>query len=51
MDWSLVSPMAVTALAVDPDDPLHLVAARTDRLDETVDGGKTWSPLTFTQDN
>lgn len=51
VDWSLVSPTPVTALAVDPDDPLHLMAARTDRLDETCDGGKTWSPLTFTQDN
>ncbi|MFZ3584457.1 WD40/YVTN/BNR-like repeat-containing protein [Loktanella sp. DJP18] len=51
VNWSLVSPTVVTALAVDPQDPLHLVAARTDGIAESRDGGQTWSPLTFTQEN
>jgi photosystem II stability/assembly factor-like uncharacterized protein len=51
VNWSLVSPTTVTALAVDPQDPLHLVAARTHAVEETRDGGKTWSSLTLTQEN
>lgn len=51
VDWALKSPEPIAALAVDPNDPLHVVAARPDGLSDTRDGGASWSLLTFTKEN
>lgn len=51
VNWALLSSDPIAALAVDPADPLHVVAARAGGLSDTQDGGASWSSLTFTKEN
>jgi hypothetical protein len=40
------SPGDVVGLAVDPDDPLRLIASTAEGLHRSTDGAATWSRLT-----
>lgn len=45
-EWSeRTPPEPVASLAIDPEDPDHVVASGEDRLHESRDGGRTWRPL------
>lgn len=43
-DWETRSTLALFAFAVDPEDADHLVAASSDGLVATSDGGRSWVP-------
>lgn len=46
LTWQRGATIRLTDLAVDPEDPLHVLAAGTDLLMESRDGGHSFSPVT-----